>query len=280
MELIFNELSVDPLSVDKYAGNDKAVKFAKAVSTAQKRGFKNIRSYLASNQILLSDGYTLYDWLHNNDRGTEVLRSFLYGMIVQPFIKDEDEAIEEKYVEADYFFEDKESNIEKTRCRGLASAFLYETLSTSLASANVWERVKLQLIIESEGINSPQAVLNISSQESFINEEISDFVEKLGPIELIETEILPDNKKIHLADHHGKAELTVLSNLLKKSPYVIEMRSTDWKGKRFIRKVSKDGVIEIVLIETQKQYALWVQTTGRNLRETNAIAKILEVKYS
>ena len=58
------------------------------------------------------------------------------------------------------------------------------------------------------------------------------------------------------------------------------MRSTNWGGKNFIRKKHKNGVIEIVLIDSEKEYALWVQTTGRNYRETEVIAKKIEERYS
>jgi hypothetical protein len=58
------------------------------------------------------------------------------------------------------------------------------------------------------------------------------------------------------------------------------MRSTNWGGNAFIRKVHKEGIIEIVLFKTERQYALLVKTTGRNLRETKAIAEILDGHYS
>ena len=101
----------------------------------------------------------------------------------------------------------------------------------------------------------------------------------MGSVVLQETQIAPDTKNLHLADHHGQKELKALWEKLKNSPFVIEGRSTDWGGNRFIRKVEKNGVLEIVLVDSEKQYALWVQTTGTNLRETKAIAEILENRF-
>jgi len=57
------------------------------------------------------------------------------------------------------------------------------------------------------------------------------------------------------------------------------MRSTSWGGNKFIRDTHKDGNIEIVLYKTQERYALMVQTTGSNKRETKEIAKILEQEF-
>jgi hypothetical protein len=64
------------------------------------------------------------------------------------------------------------------------------------------------------------------------------------------------------------------------NPHVINAISTDWGGNSFIRKINKNGTIEIVLIDTERRYALLVQTTGRNYRETETIAKLLEKEYS
>ena len=83
-----------------------------------------------------------------------------------------------------------------------------------------------------------------------------------------------------MADHHGKKELQDLWDKLKRSPYIIEARSTNFGGNRFIKKVEKNGVLVIVLVDSERKYALWVQSTGTNLRETKAIAAILDERYS
>ncbi|PKL79807.1 MAG: hypothetical protein CVV25_06760 [Ignavibacteriae bacterium HGW-Ignavibacteriae-4] len=87
------------------------------------------------------------------------------------------------------------------------------------------------------------------------------------------------DKNIHLSDHHGKKELDNFCNKIKISPYVEEMKSTDWGGKKFIRKVEANGWIELVLYKTDRQYALKVKTTGKDQLETEAISEILRKKY-
>jgi hypothetical protein len=279
MELLFNELSVTPLSIDRYKANEKMTLFSETVATARRKGFRNIRSHYASNLIPLSENYSLYDWLINKDVSKDE-RDNLYGIIVLPFINEEDDAIEAQYIEASFYFEDNENAYVRAACLGLSAAYLYETLSISLSSSPIWDRTILSIVIEKEDEKATKPVFNVSSQSSFNIPEIAEIVENLGTITLEKTELKPDDKNIHLADHHGKAELQALCNQLKLSPYVVTMRSTDWGGKNFIRKTHRDGVIEIVLFKSQRQYALWVQTTGRNLRETKAIAEILDDKYS
>jgi hypothetical protein len=204
-------------------------------------------------------------------------------MIATPFINEDDEEIEAQYLASNYFFEDAANNINKKECLGLASEYLYETLSISLDSLPVWRQTKLQIIIESEESTATGNVFNVYSKSSFDQQDILDFVESISEIELQETEISPDNKNIHIADHHGKQELQQLCDELKHSPYVTEMRSMEWcRGRcnNFIKKCHRNGVIEIVLYQTARKYSLWVQSTGRNLRVTKAIAEILRERYS
>lgn len=279
MELLFNELSILPLSSDKYLANEKMKSFSETVATARKKGFRNIRSHYAAYQIGLSENYNLQEWLQCKDI-PEIYRNNLYGMIILPFIKEEDEAIEAEYIESEYYFEDKINGIPKTKCLGLASAYLYEMPTISFASLSVWKNNILQIIIETAEQSKIEPVLNIATKESFDDEAIIFFVENIGELILDQTPIAPDEKKYNISTHHGIKELTDFWKKLKLSPYVIEMHSTDWGGKRFIRKIEKTGAIEIVLTDSQRQYAMWIQTTGKNWRETKTIAELLEEEYS
>ncbi|MCG8319767.1 MAG: hypothetical protein MI921_09725 [Cytophagales bacterium] len=280
MELMLNELSISPPSSDKYQANDKMIQFAQTVNQARQKGFKNIRSHHHTSDIVLTDGYSLYNWL-NNKEVPEDYRNFLYGTIVLPFIKDEDEEIADQYIEANFSFEDITHGYPKTECLGLAAAHLYETLSISFASAPVWCRIQLPLIIEKDQVLNTEQVFNLFSIQSFKDAGLAAFVENLGNIELQETTIKPEDKKITLfGDHHGKKELQALCDKLKNDPFVKEMRSTGFGGTQFIRKIYSNGAIEIALTKTDSRYALWVQTTGRNYRETAAIAERLKERYS
>lgn len=276
---MYNELSVDALSADRFAANNKMQLFSETVAEARQKGFRNIRSHHASHQIQLSADYTLYDWLNNKDV-SEILRNNMYGMLVLPFIKDEDEEVAAHYVASDYYFEDAANGIAKTSCTGLAAAHLYETLSVSLQSSPAWTRNLLDIIVEANGASSTEQVNNVFSRACFALPAISDIVENLGELDLQETAIAVNDKQIHLTSHHGQQELKALWKKLKNSPYVTEGLSIEWGGKRFIRKTYANGQIEIVDNRTDEGYALLITTTGRNLRETDAIAEILKERYS
>lgn len=51
------------------------------------------------------------------------------------------------------------------------------------------------------------------------------------------------------------------------------------KSRRFIRSSADDGVVELVLNWTDAGFGLAVQTTGRNRRETEEIARRLEDEF-
>ncbi len=278
MELLFNELSTSPCSIDNYHANAKMKEFVETVSSARKKGFKHIRSEKNTHEIELSENYFLSNWFHSKEVHRD-LKDLMYGMIITPFIKDEDEDLINQYIEGNCYFEDLESGYPKTKCEGLMSAHLYQTLSISLLSAPVWSKSIFSLIIEKDGQSSSVNVFNISSPESIELPLISEFIEDATPVQIITTDILPKDKKVHLADHHGKAELKALTDQLKNSPYIIEFLSCAWGGKRFIRKAHSNGGIEIVLYSSEREYALLVKSTGRNLRETEKIAKLLKERY-
>lgn len=276
---MYNELSIDAHSADRFAANSKMQLFSETVAEARQKGFRNVRSHHASHQIQLSADYTLYDWLNNKDV-PEILRNNMYGMLVLPFIKDEDEEVAAHYVASDYYFEDAPNGITKISCAGLAAAYLYETLSVSLQSSPAWTKNLLDITVETNGTSSTEKVNNVFSKACFDLPAISNAVENLGELDLQETAIAVKDKQIHLTSHHGQQELKALWKKLKNSPYVTEGLSIEWGGKRFIRKTYANGQIEIVDTSTDEGYALLITTTGRNLRETDAIAEILKERYS
>lgn len=278
MELHFNELSAT-LTENKHAANSLMISFSQAVAEARRKGFRNIRSSLGAHEVQLSDNYTLHNWLFDKEF-SETHRSLLYGMIVQPFINEADTEIENKYLEATYTFEDAENGIPRKECFGLTAAHLYDSPAISLDSHLSWRKIKLAINIQPTDEDAySSTVFNISNITSYNDPELSGFIENLGEINLIKTEIAPDAKPNHLSDHHGIQELRAYWRKLKNCPYVVEMKSTDWGGRRFIRSIDRSGIVELVLLDTEKRYAMWIKTTGRNYRETKRISEIIEEEY-
>lgn len=278
MELAFNEISQVPLLDDKYRANERMLLFSKTVAEARKKGFRNIRTHYSASEIKLTKDYSLHNWLFDKDFSAES-RTLFYDMFVQPFIDEANEEIEEKYIEASYFFEDIENQIPRQDCLGLTSAYLSETLAVSFQSSPAWLKNTLSLVIEKGEDVSTAEVHHVFSKECFIQNSIVDFVESITTLTLVETNINPNDKNFHLTDHHGQQELNDLWNRIKNSPFVIEGMSIEWGGNSFYKKTRKDGKVDIVHLKSDRRYAMQIQTTGRNLRETIEIAKRLAEQF-
>lgn len=277
MELAFNEISQTPLLDDKYQANERMLLFSKAVAEARKKGFRNIRTHFSANEMNLTNDYSLHSWLFDKEFPAEN-RSLFYDMFIQPFIKEEAE-IEAKFIEANYYFEDSDNQIPKQECLGLTSAFLSETLAISFQSSAAWLKNTLSIVIEKGEDVLTDKVHHVYSKECFSLTSIADFVESITTLNLVETNINPTDKKFHLTAHHGQQELNDLWNKIKNSPFVIEGISIEWGGSSFYKKAQKDGKVDIVHLKSDRRYAIQIQTTGRNLRETTEIAKRLADQY-
>lgn len=278
MELTLNELSQTPLLEDKHLANERMVSFAKTVAEARKKGFRNIRTHYSVSEINLTNEYSLHNWLFDNEFSFEY-RSVFYDMFTQPFIKEGDSEVEEKFIEANYYFEDSENKIPMQESLGLTSAYLSETLAISFQSSPAWLKNTLIINIEKNELLEQVTVNNVYSKDCFSEQSVNDFIESITTLTLNETVLIPNDKNFHLTSHHGKKELTELWYRIKNSPFVIEGISIEWGGNSFYKNPNKNGKLDIVHLKSDRRYVLQIQTTGRNLREVIAIAKKLEEQY-
>lgn len=284
MEISFNELSV-PVYENKHLANEGVVKFIKSFNEVRKKGIKKIRSSSDSHEILLSENYSLNSWLIDKDFTSEKnLKDLLFSTIIKPFIKVEDPEIEETFLSNYYYFEDLETGFAKTETFGLATSHLYKIPSISFDKLDAFKKniLNLKILPNNKQGESEANILNIYSPECINIAHIKSAFELLGNIELTKSKLSAAEKKAnrHLSDHHGIKTQNLFCTTLEKSDYVMSIRSTGWGGDKFIRKCYENGQIEIVMHWTTKHYSFLVQTTGKNLRETNEIAKNLTKKYN
>ena len=279
MELIFNELSLQPLIKNEHTANWLVENLIKTYSQAKSRGFKKIRFHEVFEEIVLFEGYTFSDWLNNTTNRT--LKDLLLAAKVYPFIIEEDDWAENEYLERRYFFENE--FIEKTEPQGLAAAIIYETLSISLATHDYWKQHHLQVVVTGGNLDiSLTKVNNVCEVTDFESSTIQNFIGRISTPVLISSVLAFNQKEIHLRDDHGKDKLDKFGKKLLQSEYVLcVINSLPFNPKvtNLIRKTYADGKIELVLYWEDKGYGLVIQTTGRNIHETNSIAKILAEEY-
>ncbi|MCT7957937.1 putative CRISPR-associated protein [Laspinema palackyanum] len=93
----------------------------------------------------------------------------------------------------------------------------------------------------------------------------------------------PTRKPISLRDDHGKDVLDAFAKKIRRSPYVKQIINSlpfNSSLKTPIRRTYSNGIVEFVLTWTDKGYGLCIQTTGRNLAETNTIALHLQKEFT
>lgn len=99
---------------------------------------------------------------------------------------------------------------------------------------------------------------------------------------MIESDLQSKDKRISLRNDHGADILADFSKRLIKCPYVVGVINSlpfNSYERKFIRKIREDGLIEIVLPWTDKGYGIVVKTTGRTMKETEKIGKIIMEEY-
>lgn len=274
-DVVFNELSIEPLAGDKTEAVKRVRQFLETFKTLRDKGFKGIRYDRFFPDIHLCKDYTFQDFC--KEPQSRLLKDLLISSRRYPFI-DDDSKEEDQYIESRFFL-DKEEN--KLECYGLAAAYLYSTSAIGFLSEQFWDQVEFKLIIEKEEVNEAWIVC-LSRKEHLESEEFCRWLEEQQEVCLAASLQTVDKKPISLRADHGKDLLEAFSKKLIKSPYVegvVNSMPFNPKMKDCIKKLKPNGLIEFVLTWTDKGLGVVIQTTGKNLKETEAIAAILKEKF-
>jgi hypothetical protein len=284
MDLIFNELSLHHNADNQFEATKQMENLLQTCKKARKasNGFNFNRLRVHDNffNVHLSEDYTISDWL-NDDSINRNLKSLLLGLKRYPFIAETDQDIETRFIENYYYLNAPEiESLHRKLVEGLAVAFLYNTLSISLKTHTIWNKTEIDLAEKIEDEEKSVKVRHISQPDHI--ESHQNWIDDNRPVELLETEVLLEEKTINLRDDHGKDILKHFADKLISSPYVIKVINSlpfNPKEKNFVRRIYPDGKIEVVLTWTDEGFGLIFQTTGRNLQEAREIGSLIEEKY-
>lgn len=219
--------------------------------------------------MISSEDYAMIATKLREDGNKRNQLDFFYAFFRAPY--EADGAVEENQEE--YFRYDWK--YDGDTCFGLAMSYIMDTLSLSFDAGKWKEFVSIWR-------GEEQVSVRNVSERSHVDYYKDWFISQKN-VELVETDLAYDLKEIKLRDDHGNDKLLDFSKRLIKDPYVIGIVNSlpfNPKAKSFIHNIGENGVIECVLCWTDAGYGLVVQTTGRNRRETEKIAKILTEKYS
>lgn len=283
MELIFNELSFKPHIGNEVLFKNKFIEMLdKYGQLKETYGITNLLFPRATFNLNVSAESTFVQWassLKNTSEKNKVL-----ALIRTPFSEDILEDTEQDNT-SKYYYENPEIPIEQEYCIGLGICHAKERISISLNSHNCWQPhiISFKEIIDDDFNTTDVDVYNVCKSEEELNATLSEKLLYYGNLELIETDIEPENKKIKLSgDHHGNNKLEAFAKKLFRSKYVLEViNNIDFSptSVNLIKEKYPDGTIDIVLYWEDAGYGMKIQTTGRNYRETEEIAKILKKEF-
>jgi len=276
-QLFFNDLSCSPPAKDFQEAWNRVNQFIQTYKSRPDRLFERricCEGYLGD--MKLSDHLSISDFCRD-PRG-RTLGSLLLGISKHPYIDSGSEA-EAQFIEADFFLLKDESEV---TAYGLTAAFLNDSVAIGFASEPFWNGFKFTIRRKIADQETEDSVFCFASPERFQTPEFIKWCEARIEPELIETELTASDKKINLRDDHGKNVLEEFARRLVCSPYILEIVNSlpfNPKEKHFVKAVKNGGIVEIVLPWTDEGLGLVVRTTGRNMPETEKIARLLEERF-
>ena len=280
MELVFNELSFREFK-DDYSLLNSFVELGEIFEKAKnKYGYSHILFPINLSVLPASIDKTFSEWL--NSFPTNKINKILPIIFKKPFTE---EYLGDRSGQlSNYYFVSPTLNIEQEYCDGLATADIMGIPAISLANHIEWEKDKLVIYLETENEPLPIEVNNLSTEKILFSDSFNDFSESIAIIDLQPSilSIAEKRQNISLRDDHGKDVLQKFAERLIHNEYingVINSLPFNSHTSRFIKSVYKNGLIEIVLHWEDEGFGMVIESTGRNFRETNEIAKIIRTQF-
>jgi putative addiction module killer protein len=139
LEMVFNELSLDPLAPNIAVAQQWMQEFIDLVRAAQKLEIKSLRIYSGFNQAQLASNYSIAQWRNDGNVDLELRRFFKSLQTKSPFIdiQTEPELLKQN--------EQSEFHFQNQVASGLGVAYLLEALAVSFPSAPHWQTDQIYL---------------------------------------------------------------------------------------------------------------------------------------
>jgi len=279
MEIFFNELSATYPCKSLHDAKLRMSNLLYLLARTKKEGFIICRIFTDYFNNSLADNYSISNWLQDSTV-RKVEKDFFLSYVRPPYEVSEKDQINQ-FIIADYLLNEPDEHVHnESVTEGLAWAYICNTFSISYPANDVWKKTDIGLVERSEQVESVVNVHNASELKHI--DTLYPWIETIKTITLIPGTKRPEEKRIHLRDDHGKDVLQEFARKVVNSEYVEEIpQSLEFKprARSFIQKIYPDGRVDVTLFEYDEGYSLMILTTGRNLRETETIAKLLKEKY-
>jgi len=257
LDLFFNELSIEGKeSID----TDSVLTFVKVYRALLKYKITTCR-------ISSDDNHKLHQMIQDMPNFLNI-KNFYFSFFRSPYESEKVENEQDEFLEHEWLYNGKS-------CIGLPLAVILNSTALSIYDPE-WSHPFVNITKDGK----VDTVRNIST-EQHVDIHIPQIRAGEEP-ELVESDLQMEDKQISLRDDHGIDILMDFSKRLIRCPYVIGVINSlpfNAHERRFIKKIREDGLIEIVLPWTDKGYGIVIKTTGRTIRETEMIGRIIEEKY-
>ncbi|HPI44152.1 MAG TPA: hypothetical protein PLH91_02885 [Tenuifilaceae bacterium] len=277
MELVFNELSFREYQ-DDYGLINSFILLGELFEKSRFYGYNHLLFPSNLSVIKACNNKNFSEWLNNipTPKRNKILPIIFKRPFTDDYLGDKRESL------ASYYFVSEELKIKQEYCDGLATAEIMDIPSISLSNHQIWLNNRLTIFKESEHSPLELEVTNLATDEFLNSDEFRNFSERISTVNLQPSLLTLDQKHISLRDDHGKDKLQKLAERMVKNIYVngiINSMPFNSKTSRFIKSVYKNGIIEVVMHWEDAGYGMVIETTGRNFKETNEIAKILRDEF-
>ncbi len=278
-QLCFNELTLQPLCSSNQDMYERVETYGKTIKEAlQKLKTKHINYPDDSHGIMVSNTTSLNEFCRKYKNKPEI--GIILTTYNMPQVNPDDKTVVS-------IFEDVNVSLTitgKERCScGLAAAYSYKAPAIGFCSGKYWEDVMHIMHVKSSAHTQDENWPCLTLAEHLNQDDFKEWMQKHSKVELIESQLPVNKKTISLRDDHGKDVLKEHALKLCKNKYVVGVLTSlpfNNNYRKYISKVTPDGLIDIVLFWYDRGFSMRVKTTGRNIQETKAIADILEDEYS
>lgn len=259
MDLFFNELSIEGKESISKDSVRALVKVYRAL----------LKYEITTCRIASEDNHKLHQMIQSMTDFVNI-KNFYFSFFRSPYESERVENEQDEYFEHEWLYNGKS-------CIGLPLAVILDSAALSIYESDCdWGNTFVDITKDDE-VNT---VRNISV-EQHVDIHIPQIQVNDEP-ELVESDLRIEAKKISLRDDHGMDLLMEFSKRLIRCPYVVGVINSlpfNSHERRFIRKIREEGLIEIVLPWTDQGYGVVVKTTGRTIRETEMIGRIITERY-
>ncbi|GEM_PF-10820 len=167
MNLVYNELSNSDLAQNSYTARKRISELILQCGLLFDQGFKRLSVSERFFECLISENYTLNDWLADPEVATNE-KKLLPGIIQYPYINDSDDEALASYIENNILLDESDHPMHGIHGQGLATSWIKNELSISLNSHLVWQKLFIGLDVKPDsGTMIKVRVPNIHSYAQF-----------------------------------------------------------------------------------------------------------------